>query len=146
MMITESAGGVVVNSRGEVLVVSQNGDSWSLPKGHIEEGEDALSAARREILEESGAKDLTLVKEFLPYTRHRIARGGVGDDLSVLKIIRMFLFTTRDLTLMPRDPANPEARYVLPEEVEALLTHEKDREFFHAVRKDLKNLPKEFKV
>ena len=32
----------------QVLVVNQRGLSWSLPKGHIEEGEDALDAARRE--------------------------------------------------------------------------------------------------
>ena len=50
----ESAGGVVLNGAGQVLVVNQKGTSWSLPKGHVEEGEDALSAARREIFEEAG--------------------------------------------------------------------------------------------
>ena len=47
-MRTRSAGGVVTNAAGEVLVVSQRGTSWSLPKGHIDAGEDALAAARRE--------------------------------------------------------------------------------------------------
>ena len=46
---TTSAGGVVMNSKGEVLVVSQGGTSWSLPKGHVEVGEDSLKAAKREI-------------------------------------------------------------------------------------------------
>ena len=144
MMIAECAGGVVVNTRGEVLVVSQNGDSWSLPKGHIEDGEDPLTASKREIFEESGVKDLTLIKSFPFYTRYRISRGGVGEDVSKLKKIWMFLFTTNDLTLSPKDPANPEARWVLPEGVEAFLTHEKDKEFFRSVKKDLKNLIKEF--
>ena len=43
-----SAGGVVVHD-GKILVVSQQGRSWSLPKGGGEEGEDFLSAAQREI-------------------------------------------------------------------------------------------------
>ena len=52
MKKTESAGGVVKNKEGKILVVSQRGTSWSLPKGHIEQGEDALQASRREIQEE----------------------------------------------------------------------------------------------
>ena len=55
MKHTQSAGGVVLNKKGEVLVVSQRGTSWSLPKGHIDKGEDALGAAKREIYEESGS-------------------------------------------------------------------------------------------
>ena len=55
---TKSGGGVVLNEKGEVLVVSQRGNAWSLPKGHIEAGEDAIAAARRETLEESGLADL----------------------------------------------------------------------------------------
>ena len=55
---TESAGGVVLNKKGEVLIVNQYGNSWSLPKGHIEEGEEILEAAKREIYEESGIKNL----------------------------------------------------------------------------------------
>ena len=38
--ISKTAGGIVVNPNGDVLVVSQHGDSWSLPKGHLEDGED----------------------------------------------------------------------------------------------------------
>jgi 8-oxo-dGTP pyrophosphatase MutT (NUDIX family) len=53
MIETKSAGGVVLNTTGEVLVVSQHGTSWSLPKGHIEDDEDAMTAARRETEEES---------------------------------------------------------------------------------------------
>src|SRR3989344_5541862 len=52
MKKTKSAGGVVVNEKGEVLIVNQNGDSWSLPKGHIDPGETAIEAARREIGDE----------------------------------------------------------------------------------------------
>src|SRR4051794_29324422 len=70
--VTRSAGGVVTNANGEVLVVNQRGTSWSLPKGHIEEGEEALEAARREIYEESGLTDLALIKPLGTYRRSRI--------------------------------------------------------------------------
>jgi ADP-ribose pyrophosphatase YjhB (NUDIX family) len=132
MKKTHSAGGVVTNSEGEVLVVSQHGTSWSLPKGHIDPGENALVAAKREIYEESGIRDLELIRELGTYERHRIGVDG-GDDRSELKVITMFLFRTSEKSLRPVDPDNPEARWVERSKVAPLLTHEKDKEFFQRV-------------
>lgn len=129
MKQTRSAGGVVLNARGEVLVVSQHGTSWSLPKGRIEEGEDALAAARREIYEESGVTSLELVRELGSYERYRLAADG-GEDRSEFKTIYMFLFKTTETRLAPVDAENPEARWVEKEDVAALLTHPLDAEFY----------------
>jgi 8-oxo-dGTP pyrophosphatase MutT (NUDIX family) len=129
MKLTVSAGGIVVNARGEFLVVSQHGTSWSLPKGHVEEGENLLDAARREIYEESGVTRLVLVRALGSYERQRISLAG-GDDPSELKRIHMFLFTTDEETLRPVDPENPEARWAGRREAASLLTHAADREFF----------------
>lgn len=132
MKHTESAGGIILNNEGEVLVVSQHGTSWSLPKGHIEEGEDKLTAAKREIQEESGITNLELIKDLGNYNRHRISLSG-EDDTSELKTIHMFLFKTTEKYLKPIDVENPEARWVNKDEVAKLLTHYKDREFFEGV-------------
>ena len=129
MKKTYSAGGVVLNAKGEVLVVNQNHNSWSLPKGHIEPGETELEAARREILEESGISELKLIRELGTYERYKIRIGG-GDDKSELKILTFFVFETAQKALKPTDPDNPEARWVKKEEVVRYLTHEKDRKFF----------------
>lgn len=133
MRKTHSAGGVVTNEEGKVLVVSQHGTSWSLPKGHIDPGENALEAARREIYEESGVRDLELIRELGTYERHKIGVNG-GEDQSELKAITMFLFRTKERSLRPVDPDNPEAKWVERSKVAPLLTHEKDREFFQRVQ------------
>jgi 8-oxo-dGTP pyrophosphatase MutT (NUDIX family) len=132
MRKTRSAGGVVVNEDGEVLVVSQHGTSWSLPKGHIDPGEDALAAAKREIYEESGIRDLELIRELGSYERYKIGSNG-GEERSERKVITMFLFRTSEKVLRPVDPDNPEARWVEKSKVVVLLTHEKDKEFFRRV-------------
>lgn len=137
MRHTRSAGGVVISKAGMILVVSQYGNSWSLPKGHIDDGEDALTAARREISEESGIRDLKLIKPLGIYERFRIALSG-GDDPSELKTIEMFLFETSQEALKPSDPYNPEARWVMPGEASELLTHPKDKEFLLKIIPDLK--------
>ncbi len=130
---------MVVNPNGEILVVSQHGNSWSLPKGHIDEGEDALSAAKREIGEESGINEVTFIKALGSYKRYKIGKDG-GEDKNELKLIHMFLFKTTQIKLAPQDPDNPEARWVNKEDVSALLTHPRDKEFFHNVLFELKNL------
>jgi 8-oxo-dGTP pyrophosphatase MutT (NUDIX family) len=49
-----SSGGLVVRG-GEILLIStQGGRRWQLPKGHIEEGETSPQTAVREVREETG--------------------------------------------------------------------------------------------
>lgn len=133
---TQTAGGIVINPEGLVLIVNQNGNSWSLPKGHIDEGEEKLEAAIREIYEESGIRELQYIKELPSYKRYKISLDG-GDDKSELKEIFMFLFKTNQMKLSPVDLDNPEARWVTPDEVSQYLTHKKDQEYFESVIKTL---------
>lgn len=134
MKRTRTAGGVVINEHsGFVLVVSQNGDSWSLPKGHLDPGEDDLAAAVREIHEESGITDLRLRGPLGAYERHAIGKGGKGERTDELKTIALYLFTTAQDALAPEDPKNPEARWVERGKVAELLTHQKDKEFFISI-------------
>ena len=136
MIHTESAGGVVLDAEGRVLLVSQHGTSWSLPKGHLEGGESPLEAARRELREESGVTRLEFVRPLGSYSRHRLGADG-GEDRSELKTIHLFLFRTEETELQPLDPDNPEARWVEPGSVACLLTHAKDREFFASILKTI---------
>lgn len=129
MKSSESAGGVIINNQGLVVIVSQHGRVWSLPKGHIEENEDILTAARREILEETGISELEYIKKLGTYTRYKIGKDG-DEDKSIKKTITLFLFKSNQQKLAPQDPKHPEARWVTPEEAARLLTHTKDKEFF----------------
>lgn len=60
-----TAGGIVFrrNRKGdvEILLIQDHKDRWTIPKGHIEEGESAQAAARREIGEEAGLHDVDVL-------------------------------------------------------------------------------------
>lgn len=133
---TFSAGGVVLSPAGQLLVVNQGGSSWSLPKGHIEVGEEPAVTAMREIFEETGLKYLHLLKALGTYQRSGLNARGLADR-EVLKTISMYLFLSDTLTLAPQDPNNPEARWVSYDEACALLSHPKDQAFLKRIRPQL---------
>lgn len=134
--VTVSAGGVVINQQGMVLVVNQRGKTWSLPKGHIDLGEEPNQAAVREIMEESGISEVDLLRTLGAYGRYKIGLNA-AEDKTEWKVLLFFLFKTRQNELKPQDPHNPQARWVHPDEVEALLTHPKDKAFYRSIREQI---------
>lgn len=59
-----TAGGIVFRHGKdgiEILLIQDAKDRWTIPKGHIEEGESAQQTARREIGEEAGLKDVDML-------------------------------------------------------------------------------------
>jgi 8-oxo-dGTP pyrophosphatase MutT (NUDIX family) len=138
--MTISAGGVVVGPDNKIVITSQHGNAWSLPKGHIEGQENRVSRAKIEILEETGIlpKNLCLVKKLGWYQRFKIGKGGIGENRNELKTIHIYLFTTKQQDLCPTDKNHPEARWVAIDEVASFLTHPKDKKFFERVKTEIK--------
>lgn len=60
-----TAGGVVYrrskNGKIQFLLIQDAKDRWTIPKGHIEEGEDSKTTAVREIGEETGLKKMEII-------------------------------------------------------------------------------------
>lgn len=60
-----TAGGIVFrrSQKGdvEILLIQDSKDRWTIPKGHIEEGETAQQTAKREIGEEAGLQNVEVL-------------------------------------------------------------------------------------
>ena len=72
----------------EVLVVRDMNEELTFPKGVIEDGENALDAAFREIEEEVGLVDITFIRPLTPIS-YIYTRDGL-----VHKVVQYFLFMT----------------------------------------------------
>lgn len=66
-IIVQAAGGVILR-KNKLLFIFRN-EKWDLPKGKIEKGETAREAALREVEEECGISELSIIKR-LPPTYH----------------------------------------------------------------------------
>ena len=93
----EAAGGIVVNELDEILFIFRRG-FWDLPKGKIDSGETKKIAALREINEETGIKDLALIKK-LGMTRHTFK---IKPGSRILKKSYWYLITTKKQKLKPQ--------------------------------------------
>ena len=69
-----AGGGKVTNKNGEILFIYRN-EKWDLPKGKAEKKETIEQTAIREVMEETGVKDLKITGE-LPTTYHIFKRRG----------------------------------------------------------------------
>lgn len=96
--IIEAAGGLVKNSEDKYLFIFRKG-KWDLPKGKIDKGESIRDAAIREVEEECGIEQLSIVKE-IPPTYHTYYIG----DKHVLKPTYWFEMNCSDTSeLVPQE-------------------------------------------
>ncbi|EAQ40940.2 NUDIX hydrolase [Polaribacter sp. MED152] len=89
LKVIPAAGGLVVNNQQSVLFIFRNG-TWDLPKGWIEKGESKELAAVREVEEECGITNLSILKP-LATTYHIYKHKGLK-----LKETHWFLMHSND--------------------------------------------------
>jgi bis(5'-nucleosidyl)-tetraphosphatase len=127
-MIETSAGGVIINGN-KIVIVEQQFNTYSFPKGHINENETIIECAYREIYEETGLKkdEIKYIKKLGIIQRKNYFTNNPKD-------IHLFLFTTNSSILKPHDSDNPDAYWININDVSKKLTHTEDKEFFERIK------------
>ena len=123
-----SAGGVVMNDSGEVVVIvptrraADGSKVLALPKGHPDGEESPLQAALREVREEAGV-DAEVV-DSLGEVRYWYQRGG----RRIAKVVEFFLLRYVSGDLGDHDHEVEHARWVPAQEAVETLTYPGERD------------------
>ncbi|MBX9692319.1 MAG: NUDIX domain-containing protein [Cyanobacteria bacterium] len=85
----------------ELLLIRVRAHAFELPKGHIEENEQADQTAARELREETGLLSSLLVGPELDSVEYAFA---TSDGVAIEKRVRYFLFLPKDQLVFGRKP------------------------------------------
>jgi 8-oxo-dGTP diphosphatase len=119
--LVRAAGAVLVDGDRVALVHRARYDDWTLPKGKHQPGEDDITAALREVLEETGFQGR--IERDLGVVRYTVEKHG-----AVLpKVVRYYLMRVGAGAFEPNHEVD-ELRWVTREQAAQLLTYERDRE------------------
>jgi bis(5'-nucleosidyl)-tetraphosphatase len=118
------ASGVVVyyleqNEPNFLLLRSRRDRSWGFPKGHLLEGEALLSGAMRELWEETGIREVTLISRFTEHVTYRVNRAGRFRQ----KTVTYFLGRVETSAVRLSDE-HSEHRWAVVEDARKILTFE----------------------
>ena len=79
--LRDGVGIVVLNSKNKVFVakrIDNPKNFWQMPQGGVDKGEDVLSAAYRELEEETSIKNVKLIKEINKITTYILPENLLG--------------------------------------------------------------------
>jgi bis(5'-nucleosidyl)-tetraphosphatase len=102
-----------------LLIRSRHDRSWGFPKGHLIEGEDLLRGAMRELWEETGIREVTLVPGFTEHVTYRVNRAGRFRQ----KTVTYFLGRV-DTPMVRLSEEHSEHRWAVVEDARKILTFE----------------------
>jgi 8-oxo-dGTP pyrophosphatase MutT (NUDIX family) len=136
MQEQQKAGGIIINDSGKVLVITNNLGRHTFPKGSVEQGENFLETAQREIREETGLTEFIVHEELGILTRPGYSDTNTSEP-SVIKNIHFFYCTTSQEQLRPGEPEVTDAKWASPDELAYLLSWPEEVTFFEEQRAKL---------
>ncbi len=134
-MIDERSSGAVIFSnnkelnKSEFLLLHYASGHWDFPKGNIEDGEDEVQAAYREIFEETGIQNVHFLEGFRKNIQYYYRRG----DILIRKEVIFYLAitNTKEIAL-----SNEHIDYAWKDHMEAMnqLTYKSAKDLLKEVK------------
>ena len=120
-------GVIILNNQNKIFVGKRKDnpiDKWQMPQGGVDEGEDYLSAMKRELLEETSIKSIEVlleIEEFFEYELPEKLLGkiwkGKFKGQKQKWFITRFIGNENEINLKTRNPEFIEWKWILPEKL-----------------------------
>ena len=125
----KSCGCIIINDNKVLLVYEKNRNFWGFPKGHVEEKENEIQTALREVKEETGL-DVEIISD-KRYKLHYIIRDEID------KTVILYLAKPINNVITKQESEIEEANWFSYRDAINTLTFDHTKELFKEVLKDL---------
>jgi putative (di)nucleoside polyphosphate hydrolase len=140
---------IVLNNKNQVFVGKRKdnpGNNWQMPQGGIDEGEDFISAMKRELMEETSIKNIKILKELEHLYQYDLPKNLVGiiwkgkfRGQKQKWFITRFLGKDTEINLKTKHPEFIEWKWIEPEKLPEEIVYFK-KEIYLSLVKEIKSL------
>ena len=118
---------VVLNNQNKVFVGKRKDnpvDKWQMPQGGVDDGEDYISAMKRELFEETSIKSIKVLEEIERFFEYELPEDLIGiiwkgkfRGQKQKWFITKFVGKEKEINLKTKNPEFIEWKWILPEEL-----------------------------
>ena len=146
--LRKGVGIIVLNKQNKIFVGKRKdnpGDKWQMPQGGVNEGEDYITAMRRELFEETSIQNIEIIKEIDKIYQYELPENLVGiiwkgkyRGQKQKWFITRFLGSDSEINLNTKHPEFIEWKWIEPKQLPEVIVDFKKNLYL--------NLLKEIKV
>ena len=143
----DGVGVIILNKKNEVFVGKRKDnpiDKWQMPQGGIDDGEDYISAMKRELLEETSIKSIEILKEIDGFFEYQLRNNLVGiiwkgkfRGQKQKWFITRFIGDEKEINLKTQHPEFIEWKWILPDKLPEVIVNFK-KEMYIKLLKNIK--------
>ena len=120
--------GVIILNKNDKVFVGKRKDNpvnnWQMPQGGVDEGEDYITAMKRELLEETSIQNIEIIKEIDKIYQYELPANLVGiiwkgkyRGQKQKWFITRFIGNENEINLQTKNPEFIEWKWIIPDEL-----------------------------
>ena len=124
---------ILLNKKNQVFVGKRKdnpGDKWQMPQGGVDQGEDFISAMKRELIEETSIKSIKILKEIEKMYQYELPENLVGiiwkgkyRGQKQKWFITRFLGEENEINLKTKHPEFINWKWIEPQKLPEIIVH-----------------------
>tara|TARA_B100000941_G_C28498672_1_gene552598 strand:- start:378 stop:848 length:471 start_codon:yes stop_codon:yes gene_type:complete len=140
----DGVGAIILNENNKIFVGKRKDnpiDKWQMPQGGVDNGENYLTAMKRELLEETSIKSIEVLKEIDGFFEYELPKNLIGiiwkgkfRGQKQKWFITRFVGSENEINLKTKHPEFIEWKWVLPDELPNLIVDFKKNMYLNLLR------------